>query len=174
MIYYPKEDSFLLNEQVKIYSKNKSVLDMGSGSGIQAETAIKSEAKSVLATDIDKESLDLINSKSIPCKKSDLFKNVKSKFDLIIFNPPYLPEDEREDEESRKATTGGKNGDEIILKFLEQSKNHLNENGKILLLISSLTPQKRIKILLNKLNFKKKILSRRKIFMEELQVWEIK
>ena len=53
MIYEPREDSYLLQKYVKKYSKGKYFLDIGSGSGIQAKTAIKAKAKSVLATDIN-------------------------------------------------------------------------------------------------------------------------
>jgi release factor glutamine methyltransferase len=176
MIYIPAEDSFLLEEQVKLYAKGKSVLDIGSGSGIQALAALSAGAKSVLASDIDKESINhikQINSK-IKAIKSNLFSNVKGRFDLIVFNPPYLPEDEREDEQSKRATTGGKKGDEIILRFLKQSAHHLNRDGKILIVISSLTPSKRIVMLLKTLNLSHKILSSKKLFFEKLEVWEIK
>ena len=174
MIYEPAEDSFLLQKQVKKYSKGKSVLEIGTGSGIQIQTAIKSGAKKILATDINEEVLRTLETKKINFRKSDLFSNISEKFDLIIFNPPYLPEDKREDLESQLATTGGKNGDEIILKFLKQSPKHLNNNGKILLLISSLTPQSRIDKFLIKLKLSKKKLSEKKLFMEKLEVWELK
>lgn len=173
MVYSPKEDSYLLQKQVSRFAKNKSFLDMGSGSGIQAKSAIKAEAKSVLATDINPIVINHLRKRNIQCIKSNLFNNVKGKFDLIAFNPPYLPEDKREDKKSRKATTGGKKGDEIILRFLKQVKDHLNPNGKILLVISSLTPRNEIESLIVKLKLKKKKLSEAKFFMEKLEVWEI-
>ena len=174
MIYEPAEDSFLLQKQVKKYSKGKSVLDIGTGSGIQIETAREFGAKKVLATDINKEVLGNLKKKKINFKKSNLFANISKRFDLIIFNPPYLPKDEREDIESQLTTTGGKKGDEIILRFLKQSINHLNKKGTILILISSLTPRKEIKSLLKKLKLKKKKLAEIKLFMEKLEVWELK
>lgn len=176
MIYEPNEDSFLLAEQVKKYAKNKKVLDIGAGSGIQAETAIETGAKSVLATDIDAESIQFIKQKKLKklkIIKSNLFQKIKGKFDLIVFNPPYLPLDAREDKDSRKATTGGKRGDEIILKFLNGLPKHLNKKGVSLLLISSLTPKKRILEFIKKINFKNKIISSKSLFMEKLEVWEI-
>jgi len=173
MVYSPKEDSYLLQKQVLRFAKNKSFLDMGSGSGIQAQSAVRAEAKSVLATDISPAVINHLRKNNIQCIKSDLFNNVKSKFDLIAFNPPYLPEDKREDKESQKATTGGKKGDEIILKFLEQAKEHLKPNGKILLVISSLTPRNEVESLIAKLKLKKRTLSEKKLFMEKLEVWEI-
>ena len=173
VIYKPAEDSYLLQFILKKYVKNKSVLDMGSGLGILVESALKNGAKSILAADINSESIKILKSKNISAIKSNLFSQIKSKFDIIIFNPPYLPEDKREDKESQVATTGGKKGDEIILKFLKQAKNHLNKNGKILLLLSSLTPKKRIIILLKKLNFNYKIIAKQNFFFEQLEVWVI-
>ena len=95
------------------------------------------------------------------------FLDIKEKFNLIIFNPPYLPEDSREPKYSQIATTGGKKGSEITNKFLEQAKKHLEKNGKILLLTSSLTKAIKWK------NWKKKLLTKKKLFFERLYVFEI-
>ena len=65
MIYEPKEDSFLLEKAVKKYAKSKSILDMGSGSGVQAKAALKSGALSVLAVDIDKKAVDGLKKQGI-------------------------------------------------------------------------------------------------------------
>ena len=174
MIYQPREDSYLLSEQVKKYVKNKSFLDIGSGTGIQSVSAFKAGAKSVLAADINPESIKYLKKQNIQTIKSDLFSNIKGKFDVIAFNPPYLPEDKREPKESRRETTGGKKGDEIILKFLKQAKSHLNKGGFILLIISSLTPQDRVIKLLKKLKLKKRKIAEKKLFFEKLEVWRIK
>ena len=174
MIYNPREDSFLLEKEVKKYSKGKSFLDIGSGSGIQAEAAKDAGAKSILCADINNEALKELKKQGFKTRKSDLLSNIKGKFDIISFNPPYLPDNKKEDKESKLATTGGKKGDEIILRFLKNVKSHLNKNGIILLVLSSLTPKKRVLALLKKQSLKYKILSSQKFFFEELQVWEIK
>ncbi len=173
LIYEPKEDSFLLESVVAKYSKNKKVLDMCTGSGILAQKA-KPLAKSILAVDINEEAINLVKSKSIKALKSNLFQKVKGKFDLIICNPPYLPKDDREDKESSLATTGGKRGDEFIIKFLKQSNTHLEKDGIILLLVSSLTPMNKINLLLKKLKLKSKVIASKKLFFEKLEVLEIK
>ena len=170
MIYEPREDSYLLAQQVKKFAKGK-VLDIGTGSGIQAETATKNGAD-VLAVDIDKECVNNALKKGLNAKISDLFSNVKGKFDFIIFNPPYLPEEESEDFESKRITTGGKKGHEIIAKFLKQAKNHLKKSGKILLVCSSLTGDVEKIILESDYCFK--LLSEKKMFFETLKVYLIK
>jgi len=137
MIYKPREDSFLLRKHVREYAKGK-VLDMGTGSGIQALAALEN-TKDVLAVDVNPEAVEKLKKKGINSIESDLFANVKGKFDVIIFNPPYLPEDPEEDDESKLTTTGGKKGHEIIERFLKDAKKHLNQNGIILLLFSSMT-----------------------------------
>jgi release factor glutamine methyltransferase len=140
---------------------------MGTGSGILSETASKFlDKKNILAADINPKAVKLLKQKNLNAKKSNLFEKIKSKFDLITFNAPYLPRDPREPKDSQVATTGGKRGDEISLKFLKQAKEHLNKNGKILLLISSLTPMDKIK------KFKPKTVAKKKIFMEELLILE--
>ncbi|MEK6855976.1 MAG: HemK2/MTQ2 family protein methyltransferase [Nanoarchaeota archaeon] len=173
MIYSPREDSFLLTKEVEKLSKGKKVLDMGTGSGIQAIVAKKTGAREVIAVDIDVNAVNYVKNLGIKTIKSDLFKKIKGKFELIIFNPPYLPEDKVEDLESARITSGGKNGDEIILRFLKECKSHLKSDGIILLLISSLTPKKRIDNLMKKINFKYEILQKQSLFMEKIEVWKI-
>lgn len=174
LIYEPAEDSYLFESIISKYSKGKTVLDMCTGSGILAKKALESEALSVTAVDLNKNALDSIKDSRIKKIRSSLFQKVKGKFDLILCNPPYLQEDKLEDEESKIATTGGQDGDEFILKFLDCVKKHLEKDGVVLLLVSSLTPMERINKLLERLNLISKIIATKKIFFEELFVLEIK
>ena len=171
MIYDPEEDSFLLAKYVGKFAKGK-VLDLGTGSGIQAETALK-YTKDVLAVDIDKESLKFVKKKGIKARYSDLFSNIKEKFDLIIFNPPYLPKDELEGKESIKITTGGKYGYEILERFLSQVNKYLNKEGKILIVFSSLTNKNKIDKIIKKNKFKFKLLEEQKMFFEKIYCYLI-
>ena len=180
-IYSPEQDSFLLAKILKkeikqliVSNPNLKVLDIGSGSGIQAKTAIDAGAnpENITLSDINSEAIKHLKKNFTKSKiiKSNLFEKIKTKFNLIVFNPPYLPEDKFDKE---KDTTGGKKGDEIIIKFLKQAKNHFTYNGKALLLTSSLTPMKIINTLLKKYNYNSKLLEKKKIFFEELKVWEL-
>jgi release factor glutamine methyltransferase len=173
IIYEPAEDSFLLQKYVRKFAKNKSVIDIGSGSGIQALTAINAKAKSVLATDINKEAIKHLNNLNLKSIHSNLFSKIKGSFDLIIFNPPYLPRDKREDKESSLITSGGRKGDELTIKFLKQAKKHIKKSGNILIIISSLSPFERIEKTIKDLNLKFKILESKSLFMERLSVLRI-
>ena len=93
MIYEPAEDSYLLQKQVKKFVRpGMKVLDIGTGSGILAETA-KGLGAEVLAVDVNSESVEYVKKGGINSIVSDLFSNVEDKFNLITFNPPYLPQD---------------------------------------------------------------------------------
>lgn len=174
MIYEPSDDSYLLESCISKYVKGKSFLDIGSGSGILAEAARKAGAKSILASDIQDDSIKELKKKKINAIKSDLFNNIKGKFDVIAFNPPYLPFDSREDKDSRTITTGGKKGDEVILRFLKETFKHINKNGVILILLSSLTPRARILSFLKKSKMSHKVIASKKLFFESLEVFEIR
>jgi len=174
LIYFPREDSFLLEREVKKYAKGKSFLDLGTGSGIQSRAAKQAGAKSILSADINDEALKELKSQGFKTIKSDIFSKIKGKFDLIAFNPPYLPRDKREDKESALTTTGGKNGDELIIKFLKDVKKHINKNGIILLVVSSLTPREKILKILEKNSLEYKVITSQKFFFETLEVWKIK
>ena len=92
MIYEPAEDSFLLQKTLKKYLENREksmkILDIGSGSGIQALTAKNLGFKDILTLDINQESVKYWKSLKLKVVKSDLFSNIKKseKFTLIIFN----------------------------------------------------------------------------------------
>ena len=171
-MYTPREDSYMLAEQVARFAKGR-VIDMGTGSGIQANVAAeKPEVTSVLAVDIDKESIDyckknIINPK-ITFEESGLFSKVTGEFDTIIFNPPYLPKDKGITD---RALYGGKKGHEIIEKFFRQVSSHLAENGIILLLFSSFTNRDKVEQVIDKAGFTFKQIVTQHIFFEDLYVY---
>ncbi|MEI7719376.1 MAG: HemK2/MTQ2 family protein methyltransferase [archaeon] len=173
-VYEPSDDSFFFAGFLKNYlKKNKpsTFIDMGCVSGILAKTLVKSFPKeNILCADINPSAVSATRLLGFKTIKSNLFSKIpkEQKFDLITFNAPYLPEEEKEPESSKLITTGGKEGDEISLKFIEQAKKHLTDNGKILLLISSLTPLEKI----NK--FHPKILAKKSLFFEKLLILEFR
>ncbi len=181
MVYEPQEDSFLLKEFVKRYAKGV-VLDMGTGSGLQAREASHSKhATKVFAVDIDREAVayakkyaDHRRHKKIKWLVGDLFSPFTSKkyhhyFDTIIFNPPYLPQDHKVRD---IALEGGKRGHEVIARFLSEVNTYLKPNGIILLVFSSLTPEVRELIQKNLLTGKE--LGKTHVFFEDIFVYLVK
>jgi release factor glutamine methyltransferase len=172
-LYQPREDSFLLKKHLKDnIQKSDSVLDMGAGTGILAKEAQK-YAKEVLAADIDRKAVIHCTQQGILSIQSSLFEKITGKFDVIIFNPPYLPEDRNEPKSSSVQTTGGKEGYEMIKLFLEKAKSHLKPDGRILLLFSSLTKKEKVNTILKHLNYSFTILETKPLFFEKLYVYLI-
>ena len=140
-VYRPAEDSYLLAKYVELLVSG-TVLDMGTGSGIQAVTAaMKHAVESVLAVDINPVALREAEkraegegvSRKLSFLLSDLFHEVKGRFDWIIFNSPYLPSEGEADEH---AWAGGA---ELIERFLTDARGYLKPDGSILLIYSSLS-----------------------------------
>ena len=173
MIYQPAEDTYLIARTLARFVRGRSVLDMGAGSGFLIEAALNAGASSAMAADINPEVIEILRLKRLSAVQSDLFENISGCFDVIVCNPPYLPDDTRENPESKVALAGGKHGDEVTLRFLKQAPRHLTQGGIILLLLSSLTPKSRIIPLLKRQRLSHEVIATHKLFMERLEVWKI-
>jgi len=143
-VYLPLEDSFLVAKHIKNV-KDKNILDIGCGSGI---LSVISAAKGANVTAVDINERAVANTEKnakthklkIKAKKSDLFSNVRGKFDIILFNPPYIPEDENDKyltNAQKLALTSGSTGADLIKRFLKDFEKYLTPNGKVLMIISS-------------------------------------
>jgi release factor glutamine methyltransferase len=175
MIYEPREDSYLLQKYVEEHAFGR-VLDMGTGSGILAFTAANT-AESVLAVDIDEEAVKHVNKsaknmkmKNLKAVKSDLFSKVKTKFNTIIFNPPYLPNCNQAKEPT---IDGGANGWEVIDKFMSKAGQYLRQDGIILLLFSSFTDKLMVDQIVKKNKFRHEELAALPMDFEELYIYKI-
>ena len=127
--------------------KNLKVLDIGTGSGAIALALAKNRPDwSVTAADISQDALDLSleNAKAqnlnLSFIKSDCFSEISSKYDIIVSNPPYIS---RADEvevglnvlhsEPHLALFADEDGLAIYRRIAEDSKDYLNDGGKIYL-----------------------------------------
>ncbi len=146
-VYEPAEDSFLFAENLNV-QKSEKVLDLGTGCGILGILAAE-RASAVVSVDINpysircaKENAKLNDMQSrIYYVQGDLFTplNVSFKFDLVIFNAPYLPADEEEMESwIGRAWAGGTTGRQIIDRFIAEVPKYLKGKGKVLLMQSTL------------------------------------
>ena len=143
MVYEPREDSYLLREQVLEHARGH-VIDVGTGTGIQALAASKKPGvQSVEAVDIDAQAVVRARENGADAHQSDRFANARrAEYDTIICNAPYLPDEPLAPD---VALDGGPNGYEWTIEFLGQAREHLSRNGQILLLISTLTNEHVIK-----------------------------
>ncbi len=117
---------------------------MGTGSGFLAvEAASDPRVTRVVAVDIDPDALDSARKGAgaaevvveIEFVLGDLFEGLEGeRFDLIMFNPPYLPSEGDADEPS---WSGGAAGNEVMLRFLDEACEHLNPDGGVLMIYSS-------------------------------------
>lgn len=178
-VYSPAEDTFLLSDILEREQlAGKDVLEVGCGSGYLTAIAAKKGARTV-AVDINPAAVEatkrLLRERNLAANVflSDLFENVHGKFDVIVFNPPYLPEDEEDAlAGSDRRYSGGKTGRETIEKFMAGAGRRLKPRGRILLLISSLTGEQEIISEFVRNGFAARAIARKKLDWEELVVIE--
>ena len=126
---------------------NLKVLDIGTGSGAIALALAKNRPDwSVTAADISQDALELAtenaNAQNLNLSfiKSDCFSEISAKYDIIVSNPPYIS---RADEvevglnvlhsEPHLALFADEDGLSIYRRIAEDSKDYLNDGGKIYL-----------------------------------------
>ena len=183
-VYEPADDSELLRDEAKNYAKKANlILDMGTGSGIIAiACALENPQAKVIGIDISKEAVACAkeNAKSNNAKNceffvSDLFANKKlqgKKFNLILFNPPYLPTAKNEKIKGKLnlAFDGGKSGRETIDRFLDEFEKYIAPGGILLMVDSSLDGTNKTLEKLKTKGFKTKIIASKSFFFEKLSV----
>ena len=138
--------NYINNVDAETSSNNIQVLDLCTGSGCIAITIKKNTKTNVFASDISQKALKVAskNAKKIGANvvfiKSDMFKKIKQKYDVIISNPPYIPSQDTKnlDVEVKKydpklALDGGFDGLDFYRIIAEEGKKYLNKNGKIFL-----------------------------------------
>ena len=140
-VYQPAEDSFLLLETAKKEVRSSDrVLEIGVGSGY-VSSGLLSSCRLLIATDRNPHAAAIAHATGVPVILTDLTAGLCGQFDLILFNPPYLPTDpaERIDDWLELALDGGPSGRDVIERFLQQIPGIITPGGRVLLLISSLT-----------------------------------
>ena len=145
-VYEPAEDTFLLIDNLQL-KKGINVLEIGCGTGLVSLFA-SLNSNSVTCVDIKKYALDCCSNNILLNKKENMkviYSNLFSafndeKFDLILFNTPYLPvEDNELEDEYSLSWDGGKDGREVIDKFINKVGDYLTSNGTVQLVQSSLS-----------------------------------
>lgn len=171
-VYQPAEDTFLLLRAALAEARPAdSVLEIGCGSGlISQELALR--AKRLLATDINPHAVRAARARGVEVIRADLFRGVKGKFDLIIFNAPYLPTqpEERTGQWIDRALDGGESGRETVDRFIANLSGHLRPEGRAMLLISSLTGLAEVQQTAEAAGLTAKVVAEEGCFFERLYV----
>jgi len=110
--------TYILIENAEVREKSK-LLDLGCGYGAVGIVFAKIKKCGVVMSDANERAVKLagmnlkLNDVDADVRVSDVFSNIPEKFDVILLNPPQ---------------TAGK---EVCFRMIEQSKEHLNENGTL-------------------------------------------
>jgi len=139
-VYQPEADTYLLLSAAQAEVKpGDRVLEIGTGSGYIAAALVQDY--DIVATDINPNAVFCAQEKGLDVVRNDLCSGLRDIFDLILFNPPYLPTqpDERIDDWLEYALDGGATGRSVIERFADGVCEVLAPDGRILLLVSSLT-----------------------------------
>lgn len=187
-MYIPSDDTFFMSEIIENFH-GQSALEIGIGSGYLTKILCKNY-QFVIGIDIDFKSVkyakDYVSSYKnnfLICCDLELLP-INYTFDIIISNPPYLPNDYYVNGNNRDNTSGnsklkdntihgGQTGIEFTLKILQLFYTHINKDGKVVLIKSSLTENNRIDNYISNNSLKKKTIAKKKLFFETLEVLEI-
>ncbi|AKB25492.1 putative methyltransferase [Methanosarcina sp. MTP4] len=179
LVYEPAEDSFLLADAaLEEAEPGMRVLEVGAGSGfVSAVLRANLENVRIIATEINPHAARCAKENGVEVIRTDLFRGIEpqspeTRFDLILFNPPYLPTSEMEKVPGwlNYAFDGGTSGRETLDRFLDKVRVYLRPGGKILVLISSITGVEAVQEKMEGLGFAVDIVGRKKVSFEELVV----
>lgn len=176
-VYGPAEDSRLLAESVAAeLSPSAFVLDVGTGSGYVADWLREMSGASVVGSDITPAACEAARDAGIPVVRGNLVSPFAAdSFDAVVCNPPYLPTPpEREwDDQMEAALSGGPDGRAVIRPFVETVGRVLSPDGRVYLLISTLTGLEDVRNLATDAAFRTTIMAEESHAFETLLVLEL-
>ncbi len=142
-VYQPAEDSRLLAESALQYvDRPDLVLDVGTGSGYVASRLAEETGADVVATDLNPHACRQARGAGLRVVRANLLTPFPDGvFDVVVFNPPYLPTDADSEwgDWMERALSGGPTGREVVDPFLADLRRVLAPDGEAFLLVSSLT-----------------------------------
>ncbi len=188
-VFSPKyfTDSLYFAQEIAKLSKEKSLLEIGTGTGIIALKAKREGAKNIVAVDINDDALanTTWNAQNlnldIDVRKSNVFENIKTDetFDIIFWNHPF---------------NRGKNKDESILlragfdyeyeatkRYFSEGRKYLTVNGKLLLGTGSFAEIEYLEDVADKLDLRMILIAKKSFpildggyFINDFFIYEIK
>lgn len=140
------ETEELVSEVLKVASRDKTALDLCTGSGAIALVISKKSGAKVVATDISEGALEVAKENfklfdaDIKTELIDLYGDIDDKFDIIVSNPPYIKtsdmdglDDVVKNYEPHLALDGGADGLDFYRRICAGAKARLNDGGMIFL-----------------------------------------
>jgi release factor glutamine methyltransferase len=183
-VYLPSDDTFLLADCIKYYSGNWA-LEIGVGSGFLLGILEKNFAH-VVGSDIDLETLQhskqKISSKAllVCCDAAEAFcaSTKLLLFDLVVSNPPYLPNPDKFDHDRiwDKTIHGGPTGIETTVHFIDSALPLLARDGKMLFVVSSHSQNaslSNLEHIVEEKQFQMSVIKEKRLFYETLSIIEL-
>lgn len=172
-VYPPSEDSELLIDALDV-RRGERVLEIGCGSGVVSIHCALAGAE-VVCGDVNPRAVALTrmnaaaNGTVLEAVETDVYSNVEGRFDLVLFNLPYLPVEEGEG--LARAWSGGPDGLGPLPRLLDGAPKHLLPGGRVVVVTSSLMDRKGLREILAP--YSVRTLAKLPMFFERLSVLEI-
>jgi len=167
-VYLPSEDTATLARVLRSYRGGR-VLEIGFGSGAvlrslvpRFELVVGRDVISVAQAVAAKGDADAVLADRATCFREAVF-------DVVAFNPPYLPSERIED----RAVDGGRGGLDVPLAFLEDALRVLKPEGRVVLLLSDEADLDEFKKSCGRRKLRVEEKVREGLFFENLFVFEV-
>jgi len=161
---------FLLDLLVEQQLADKSLLELGCGTGLISITAAKSRAN-VTASDLSLRAIENIkvnaqrNQVIINIIHSDLFENIEKRtFDWIVINPPYYARDP--ENEAALAWHCGENFD-YFQKLFVSLKDHMHTSTEVIMILTKGSEVDKISAIGNKSGFQFELIREKDVLFDE-------
>ena len=173
-VYPPSEDSMLLIRSLDV-RPGERVLEIGPGSGVVSIHCARNGCV-VTAGDVNPRAVDLTqrnasaNGVEMTTVLTDVYSDIESRFDTIVFNLPYLPVEE--DGLLEKSWSGGPDGLGPLPRLLDGADDHLLPGGRVVIVVSSLMDGDALERTLA--GWDRRVLGELPLFFERLSVLELR
>jgi len=142
-VYQPAEDTHLLaSAAAEHVASGDRIVDVGTGSGYVAATLEAETGADVLGTDVNPHACRQARERGVETVRANLLDPIATDaVDAVVCNPPYLPTEPGDgwDDWMEVALSGGESGLAVIEPLLADVGRVLRTDGRVLLLVSSLT-----------------------------------